>query len=394
MDTLAVLLTPAAQGGISVVLLAGARSIDILAGLFRRPSGARLDLGRAAPGRLLYGFLVDGGETIDEVVLCRAPAGPGPSPAFEINCHGGALPARRVLGALAARGAVEVAWPEFVREAGRAGAFDRVQAEAAAALPGALTGAAARMLIAQYGGALSRDVRGALEQCGDAAAVRGVLERLLATARYGTRLVRPARVAVAGRPNVGKSSLMNALLRHDRVIVHSEPGTTRDVIEERCDICGLPVNLVDMAGLRDSCDAVEVEGVLRARQAMAGVDLALIVLDSSVPLEAEDAGLLSGTRNRPRLIVLNKCDLPERGDAREAARAAGAEPIAVSALFGHGLADLEAAVVQIVAGACPDLDGPVVFTDRQEALLRRALDMLSASPPDSAGARSALGQVV
>jgi tRNA modification GTPase len=381
-------LTPPGPGGISVILLAGPGSLEILSRLFVSPRG--IVPGSALPGRLLYGRLIEAGEPLDEAVVCRLDQAMGLSPAFEINCHGGATPCRRVLRALVEAGALEATWPQVIEAGRQAGALDAIQAEAEVALPDALNLPAARMLLAQRGGALSRLARQAMEVLGtDPIAALGLIEPCLTAARYGRRLVAPARVGVAGRPNVGKSSIMNALLRHERVLVHPLPGTTRDVIEETCDVAGVPVRLADMAGVRDAADPVEAEGVRRAREAIRSVDLVVLALDGSEPLTDTDMDLLAATAAGERIVVANKSDLPRLADLDAARRQVG-RVIEVSAKTGAGLRELEEAIAAAVAGPAPDLDGPVSFTERQARLLQTAGEALGRRPPDKAAAGSAL----
>ena len=228
----------------------------------------------------------------------------------------------------------------------------------------------------------------------DPGSAREAVDQLRAAGRYGRRLVDPASVGLAGRPNVGKSALANALLRHDRIIVHDRPGTTRDVIEEMCDICGLPIRLVDMAGLRHSDDHAEAEGVRRARRVLESVDLVLLLVDGSAALGLEDRTLLHATQGYPRSIAVTKCDLPERVDADALARHVRAPVSRVSATRGDGLASLEAHVAGVLAGPRPDLDGPTPFAERQDRLLARCLRALSGDALDPADATSALDELL
>ena len=392
-DTRVVRLTPPGQGGITVLSLFGPRAPAVLAGLFVSPRGA--DPASVPAGRLVYGRLVRNGETLDEVVLCRVPDPGSGDLEFEMNCHGGEAPARRVLAALEASGVRVVSWADAVQAKRRTAGADAVRAEAQALLPDALTRDAARMLLAQSRGELPRLLRDILEGLGVSA--EGAAERikaLLAAARYGLKLVAPAGVGVAGRPNVGKSALMNALLRHDRVIVHERPGVTRDVIEEPCDVLGLPVILSDMAGVRRAADELEREGVRRALRAVEQADVLLLVLDGSQPPRPEDERLVRATSARPRILVLNKRDLPAAPSTRRMAEEARGCVVAVSALTGAGIEALSAGLVDLIAGPAPDLDGPVPFTERQVSLLQEAHDALTMASHDEERARRALGEML
>ncbi len=395
--TLACRRTPAGEGGISLVELSGPDSVAILDRLFQNPRGVRV--AQMTPGRLLYGRLVRDGVPLDEVLLeCVQSGGGG---VFVINCHGGALAAQRTMSALAGAGARPARENEYLARQRRLGLLDRIQEEAASRIPRALTLRAAQMLVAQHEGALAavRDdlLRRAALQPADWPWIEERLRRLLATAAFGRGMVRPPRLVIAGRPNVGKSTLANALLRFDRMLVHPEPGTTRDMIEEGLSLRGLPFTLVDTAGLRKARSEIEREGVRRGAQALRRADVALLVFDASVPLQEEDRRILargpevklahtsgrgpevklahtSGRGGlRTRVPVLNKSDLPAAVPAGLIEEKTGCRPVAVSAATGAGLAELEE---RIVAAAYPQMPAPgeaALFTLRQERLVKAAL---------------------
>ncbi|HRU06510.1 MAG TPA: 50S ribosome-binding GTPase [Candidatus Brocadiia bacterium] len=385
-------LTPPGEGGITVLRLAGPDAARVLAALFVSPR--RASLASAAPGQLLYGRLVHEGQTLDEAIVCRAPS-PQEQCVYEINCHGGAVPARRVLEALAAFGVRQNTWSQDVDERRRNGEMDAVQAEAGKLLPRALTRDAAAMLLAQSRGALSRLLRHAADRAAqDPALAASALQEALLAAPHGRRLAQPARVAVAGRPNAGKSSLVNALLRAPRVIVSPHPGATRDTIEAECEIAGLPVLLIDTAGVRPASDHVEQQAVARALGAVAAADAVLLVLDASQPLTPPDTELLVRTRPIPRRLVLNKSDLPPAISPGDLASEPGPPPLAVSAATGQGIASLEQAIRDLLIGRPADLAGPVPFTERQENLIRQACAALASFPPQVTQAQSLIRQIL
>ncbi len=337
--TLACRLTPVGEGGISLIELSGPDSAAILDRLFQNPRGVRV--AQMAPGRLLYGRLVRDGAPLDEVLLECVQA--GERGVFVINCHGGALASQRTMGALAAEGARPARENEYLARQRRLGLLDRIQEEAARRIPRALTLRAAQMLVAQHEGALGRcatncsGARNCSRRTGPGSTER--LRRLLATAAFGRGMVRPPRLVIAGRPNVGKSTLANALLRFDRMLVHPEPGTTRDTIEESLSLRGLPFTLVDTAGLRVAASEIEREGVRRGAQALRRADIALLVFDASVPLQEEDLRILARGGKGIRLPVLNKSDLPAAVPAGLIEEKTGCRPVVVSAASGAGLGE-------------------------------------------------------
>lgn len=391
VHTIAAIATPPGIGGIGVIRLSGPASVPIAQRVFVRPSG--LPLQSPKSHRVYHGFVVDsGGERVDEALLCvmRQPRSYTREDVAEISCHGGVLTTQRVLEAVLAQGA-RVAEPgEFTRRAFLNGRLDLTQAEAVIDLINARTTASHRAALGQLEGALScrlHDLREHLLQVSvyleagidfpeedlelvsagglgeRLVAVAGKLSQLLATFERGRVLREGLATAIIGRPNVGKSSLLNALLGRDRAIVSSEPGTTRDTIEAALDIDGLLLRIIDTAGIRTTADAVEQEGVRRAREVVAQADLLLVVLDGSVALTADDQALLAETAGKPRLVVRNKCDLPARWSLGDLASGAnGAPTVAVSALHGRGLPELERAIVRQVLGSEPLAQGEVLLT--------------------------------
>ena len=333
-DTIAAISTAPGAGGIAIVRLSGPRAEQLLRAVFR-PASEKADLsGR----RLTYGAAVDGrGEVLDEVmaVLLHAPRTYTREDMAEIHCHGGGACASAVLARFLALGARAAEPGEFTRRAYENGRIDLSGAEAVMQLIGAQGEAARRAALRQMRGGVTGFVTGAVEKLTEllsriqaavdfpeevdeavvGAEARVELEALAgelakrADPRRARMLREGASVVLCGRPNVGKSSLMNALLSAERAIVTDIPGTTRDVLSERMVLDGKVVRLSDTAGIRESEDAIERMGVARAQGEVEAADVALLVLDASQPLAAEDAALLKQADER-YIVCLNKGDLP------------------------------------------------------------------------------------
>ena len=399
-DTIAAVATPAGRGAIGIVRLSGPRALAIAEELFRgkRPVSEIPAFGAA------LGWVEDQGERLDQALclVMRAPLSYTREDVVEFHCHGGPEPLRRVLFAVLNRGARLAEPGEFTRRAFLAGRIDLSQAEAVAELISSQSEAQARAALLRLGGQLGRAIgglRGELievlagleagidfaeeedvgamtpeELTGRLSGFLAEVERLLRESERGRVKEEGWSVAIVGRPNVGKSTLMNALLREDRVIVTEHPGTTRDVVEEAIVLEGLLVRLSDTAGIRESAEAVERLSVERSRRAAATADLVLLVLDGSEPLQPEDRELLQEPAGPPRLLVKNKADLDRALSEEEVSRlAAGAPVVAISALTGQGLSELEAGIKEL-AGAGEVGAGPMraLANFRQRESLRRA----------------------
>lgn len=363
LDTICAVATAAGEGGIAIVRGSGCRAREIFLSAFR-PARAK----RVESHRMMYGHVLDAdGQVIDEAmgVFLAAPATYTREDMFEIQCHGGTVCARRVTELLIGLGARIAECGEFTRRAFLNGRIDLSRAEAVMSLIGANSEAAARASVRELSGGISGFVRSAsdqlkealslieastdfpdeVEEAGAARIVRGRIEavRRDIAARIderSARLIREgASIVLTGRPNVGKSSIMNALLNQDRAIVTSVPGTTRDVLTERITLGGVAAELSDTAGMRDSEDEIERIGVRRAERAAAQADIVLIVLDAGEALTDADRAMLD-RRDARAIVVLNKIDREQITFIDGAVR--------VSAATGEGMDDLVSAMTERV----------------------------------------------
>ena len=402
-DTIVALSTPAGQGGIGIVRLSGPESRAILRALFVAPDGAA---SRFASHRLYHGHIVDPdtGRRVDEVlaVYMRAPRTYTRQDVVEIDCHGGAAALRAVLALCLAAGARAAGPGEFTLRAFLNGRIDLAQAEAVRDVVAAQTGASLRVAVAQLGGRLSQRVA-ALRRllvealayleaaidfpedelpprdvAADLAAAAADLHTLSREAERGMLYRQGLRVAIVGRPNVGKSSLLNALLRHDRAIVTPIPGTTRDTVEETLNLRGIPVVLVDTAGLGESDDAIERLGMERSRASLERADLVLFVVDGSCAPQDADRRVAEALGERRAVVVANKSDLPAIAGCETLLPAA---PLArVSALTGEGIDALEECLVDLIlSGAAAAAEEPLASNPRHRDLFRRALAHVEAA---------------
>jgi tRNA modification GTPase len=361
-------LTPRGRGAVAVVRVWGPRAVAVADAAFRPSRPPRL--AESPRGRLRLGRIGAGlGDEVVAVVLDGDP------PEVEVQCHGGPAPLGMVVEALVAAGAEA---PADAAEAWvRDSSPSTIAALARLDLARAPTVRSAEILLDQAHGALEAEVRRliALAPADPAAALDG-LDALIGRAAVGLRLVSGWRVVLAGRPNVGKSRLLNALAGYDRAIVDPTPGTTRDVVTARTACDGWPVELADTAGLRPAADPIEQAGVALARARQAAADLVLLVLDRSEPLTVSDLALLSS--HPAALVVANKADLP----AAWTPDRPGLLP--VSAQRGDGLDTLLAVIAARLVPAPPPPGAAVPFREDQVLALRSARDRLAAGEPGAA----------
>jgi len=340
-DTIGAIATPLGEGGLAVIRLSGRQALGVADRCFVPKGQGALKPSAAPTHTLHFGHIVRGGRTVDEVMVAvmRAPRTFTREDVVEITCHGGILPAKMVLDTVLASGARLAEPGEFTRRAFLNGRIDLAQAEAVADLIHSRTELALQAANEQAAGKLSRRIDQLRNQMLKTLAhieahidfpdddigpdtreqlvdhLRrdiAFMDQLLRTAHEGQLLRRGIRGAIIGRPNAGKSSLLNQLLGRDRAIVSRIPGTTRDTIEETADIRGVPVLLVDTAGLREAGDELELEGIRRSRQSLLQAEFILHVFDVSQPLTDADARYLAEFAAKKRILVRNKIDLPSR----------------------------------------------------------------------------------
>ncbi len=393
-DTIAAIATPVGSGGIGIVRISGKKALPILKRIFC--PGDQV----FAPRALTYGHIVDprAGETVDQalVVYMPKPKTYTRQDVVEIDCHGGPMPLRRVLGLCLQHGARLAGPGEFTLRAFLNGRIDLAQAEAVADMVEAKTQAGLRIAVEQLDGRLSGQVQQIRTRLlaaqswlvasidfasdeippydisADLTSAQRMLTHLLDSAERGIVYRQGLRTAIVGKPNVGKSSLLNALLRAERAIVAPIPGTTRDTLEETLNLDGLPLILVDTAGIRaETRDLVEGLGIERSRHALAQADLALFVIDANAPLTGGDHEIAALIDRKPAIVVINKTDLPVRVDA--ACLLPHAPHVEISALTGEGIAELEQAIqTAVFTGQAISAGATWVSHPRHRDALRRA----------------------
>lgn len=405
-DTIAAISTPPGEGGISIIRLSGDEVFSVIQKLFKGR-----DLTKVASHTINYGHIIDP-ETHDEVdevmvSVMRAPKTYTKEDIVEINCHGGIVATNRILQLCLSYGARLAEPGEYTKRAFLNGRIDLSQAEAVMDLIRAKTDKSMKVALDQLDGDLSKLIRHLRQDILDALAqvevnidypeyddvetmttkmllekaqeVKQQIKTLLATAKQGKVLRDGLATAIVGRPNVGKSSLLNHLLHEDKAIVTDVAGTTRDVIEEYVNVKGVPLKLIDTAGIRDTTDKVEKIGVERSRKAINTADLVMLVLNASEPLTAEDQELLQATAKTQRILILNKTDLPQKLDLDKVKQAAGDSPlIETSILQQTGMDKLEETIAHLFfdEGIESSQNNVMVTNARHIGLLHQASDAL------------------
>lgn len=403
-DTIAAIATPQGCGGIGIVRVSGPLAEQIGLAVFCAKRGGGFDSHRLYYGRLLNPLE---GSIIDEgmAVLMRAPRSYTREDVLELHCHGGYLVVRTVLQACVAAGARLADPGEFTKRAFLNGRIDLCQAESVIDVINSRTDAALSLAQRQREGLLGRELESVRQLIVEALAIleahidfpeddidpasltliydrataaRNQIVRLMDTFRYGKVLREGVSVLLAGKPNAGKSSLLNALVCEDRAIVSAVPGTTRDMIEEIVTINGLPLRIIDAAGIRrHHGDELEQEGIRRTLGKLTEADLVLFLADGSRPLDADDYKILSALTARPYITVLTKIDLPQQLDSQQLP--ACNDLVSVCSKTGAGLDLLRAALHRYFMVDAPPLSDDLVAISnvRHYDVLSRAVSSLA-----------------
>ncbi|MEK6656894.1 MAG: tRNA uridine-5-carboxymethylaminomethyl(34) synthesis GTPase MnmE [Nitrospirota bacterium] len=435
-DTICAISTPIGEGGIGIVRISGKDAILIADKIFFPKRNKKLS---ALPSHTIhYGEIRDDSkEKIDEalVSIMKAPNTYTKEDVVEINCHGGAVPLKRVMELVIKNGARLAEPGEFTKRAFLNGRIDLSQAEAVIDIINSKTDDSLRLAVNQLSGILSKKVNAIREElisiiASVEASIDFVdediefisrhemgkrikkavdeIEALITTADEGRIYKEGIATAIIGRPNVGKSSLLNALLKEERAIVTPVPGTTRDVIEEWVNIKGVPLRILDTAGIRHTEDIVEIEGVKRSRDAIKSADLILLLIDGSVKLNEEDKSLIEEVGNKRLIVLLNKSDLlslVKKSDIEKALPEK--EIVSISALTGEGIDRLRSVIHGLLfKGRITAGERPIITNLRHKTALektKKALETLEGSlknemseeflAVDLRGALNALGEI-
>ena len=401
MDTIAAISTPMGEGAIAIVRISGPEAVKAANQIFK---GKNIE--KVESHTIHYGFIVDpeANEKVEEVMLSvlRAPKTFTREDIVEINCHGGLVSVNRVLQLVLNQG-VRLAEPgEFTKRAFLNGRIDLSQAEAVMDLIRAKTDRAMNVAIGQMEGRLSKLVRQLRQTILETLAhvevnidypeyddveemthrlllekateIKAEIAKLLETSKQGKILRDGISTVIIGRPNVGKSSLLNSLVHENKAIVTDIPGTTRDVIEEYVNVRGVPLRLVDTAGIRETEDIVERIGVERSRQVLKEADLILLVLNNAEPLTAEDKKLFEAARGMDVIVLVNKTDLNRKIDMDEVKKLADNYPVISTSLKEEsGIDQLEEAISGLFfTGRLESGDMTYVSNTRHIALLNQA----------------------
>ena len=389
-DTIAAISTPIGEGGISIVRMSGEDAVKIANEVFK---GA--NLAKVPTHTIHYGHIIDPdtGETIDEamVTVLRAPKTFTREDIVEINCHGGIVVTNRILQLLLSHGARMADPGEFTKRAFVNGRIDLTQAESVMDIVRAKTDKARKVAEKQLEGGLLHKIRAMRQEILDTLAnvevnidypeydadtansVIKKIDRLLSTAQEGKILRNGLATAIVGQPNVGKSSLLNYLTQSDKAIVTDVAGTTRDTLEEYVSVKGVPLELIDTAGIHHTDDKVEKIGVERSKKALERADLVLLLIDASQELTDEDKALIDETKDKKRIIILNKSDLGQKLTVDQMKQMTGSEVISTSILKEKNLDQLEEVISKLFFSGIENSNDQVMVTNqRQTSLLQKA----------------------
>lgn len=403
-DTIAAIATAMTSSGIGIIRISGGQAFEVIEKIFKKKNGGKIDLSRSHT--VQYGYICDQDEVIDEVLvlIMKGPHSYTAEDTVEIDCHGGVLMMKKILETVIQYGARPAEPGEFTKRAFLNGRIDLSQAEAVIDVINAQNEYALKSSVSQLKGRMSEKVKAlrekiiyeiayiesalddpehiSLDGYGEELAKKlepmvKELERLIASADNGKVMSEGVKTVILGKPNAGKSSLMNVLVGEERAIVTDIAGTTRDTLEEHIRLRGISLNVVDTAGIRDTEDVVEKIGVTKARTAAEDADLIIYVVDASVPLDENDRDIIEMIRNRKAVVLLNKTDLEQVVSVEELEKQTGHRVIPVSAKEETGIEELEKEIQSMFYQGDIDFNDEVYVTNiRHKTALTESLSSL------------------
>ena len=403
-DTIAAIATAMTSSGIGIIRISGGQAFEVIEKIFKKKNGGKIDLSRSHT--VQYGYICDQDEVIDEVLvlIMKGPHSYTAEDTVEIDCHGGVLMMKKILETVIQYGARPAEPGEFTKRAFLNGRMDLSQAEAVIDVINAQNEYALKSSVSQLKGKMSEKVKAlrekiiyeiayiesalddpehiSLDGYGEELAKKlepmvKELERLIASADNGKVMSEGVKTVILGKPNAGKSSLMNVLVGEERAIVTDIAGTTRDTLEEHIRLRGISLNVVDTAGIRDTEDVVEKIGVTKARTAAEDADLIIYVVDASVPLDENDRDIIEMIRNRKAVVLLNKTDLEQVVSVEELEKQTGHRVIPVSAKEETGIEELEKEIQSMFYHGDIDFNDEVYVTNiRHKTALTESLSSL------------------
>ena len=403
-DTIAAIATALSNSGIGIIRISGKEAFPVIRRIFRTKSGKEIDTEKSH--RVHYGFIYDGEEKLDEVLvlIMKGPHSYTAEDTVEIDCHGGVWMMKRILETVIRNGARAAEPGEFTKRAFLNGRIDLSQAEAVADVIQAENDYALKSSVSQLGGSLSRKIRDIREKIlyqiafiesalddpehisldgyreklkNELFPVKEELQKMICSFDNGKVMTEGVRTVIVGKPNAGKSSLMNVLLGEERAIVTDIAGTTRDTLEEKLSLGGITLKVVDTAGIRDTEDVVERMGVDRARKAAADADLIIYVVDASRPLDENDRDIMAFIRDKKAVVLLNKTDLQVVISPEELENMCGQKVIPVSAKEETGIDMLEEEIRRLFYRGEIRFNDQVTITNvRQKAALEESLSSI------------------
>ena len=395
--TIVSLVTPLGEGGIGKIIVSGLDALGIVNKTFQGKGIA--DLREATSHKLYYGYIQDRGQKIDEVIVAiiKQEDGFTGEDVVEVNCHGGIRVLMRICKCLQSAGAMDAPWNALLAQSFENSRIDLVQKEAIQEIIQIRTKLGAKVLLDQYNGALSGALKRGLEIIEEirrffskdafVSTLTNLIRELLETASFGMALTTPQVLVILGKPNVGKSTIINAILGEERMLVHQEPGTTRDYVSEVISVEGIPFELVDTAGIRPTHDTLEAMSIEMTQEQLQRADKVIAVFDNARPFDKEDDEILrtlhawlmvktSGdlpqkAHTHAIIPVVNKCDLPAILDKRRVESALQRPVCTLSALNKGGFDELNTRLVEEFDTVYKPMR-PVVFNKRQCQLLAKA----------------------